>query len=127
MYDLILKNGNVLLPDKSIEKLDIGIKKNKISQIGSISNKMGKTILNIENLIALPGVIDTQVPFRDPGLTHKEDILHGTMGAVLGGVTTIFEMPNTLPPTIDKKSLNFKFSPPKIYLSPIFPFLRARK
>ena len=110
MYDLILKNGNVLLPDKSIEKLDIGIKKNKISQIGSISNKMGKTILNIENLIALPGVIDTQVHFREPGLTHKEDILHGTMGAVLGGVTTIFEMPNTLPPTIDKKSLNFKLN-----------------
>lgn len=110
MYDLVLKNGNVLLPNKSIEKVDIGIKRNKILQIGSISKKMGKIILNIDNLIAIPGVIDTQVHFREPGLTHKEDILHGTMGAVLGGVTTIFEMPNTLPPTIDKKSLNFKLS-----------------
>ena len=110
MYDLILKNGNVLLPNKSIEKLDLGITGDKISKIGVIPKTKGKKVLNIDNLLAMPGAIDTQVHFREPGFTHKEDILHGTMGAIKGGVTTIFEMPNTSPPTIDKKSFNYKLN-----------------
>ena len=56
----------------------------------------------------LPGAIDSQVHFREPGLTHKEDIMHGTKGAALGGITTIFEMPNTNPSTTTKEALNQK-------------------
>ena len=56
----------------------------------------------------LPGIIDTQVHFREPGLSHKEDISTGTNAALLGGVTTIFEMPNTSPATINKIELEKK-------------------
>ena len=52
----------------------------------------------------LPGAIDSQVHFREPGLTHKEDIMNGTKGAILGGVTSIFEMPNTNPSTTTEGS-----------------------
>ena len=62
-------------------------------------------IIDCKEKHILPGVIDTQVHFREPGLSHKEDIYSGTNSALLGGVTTIFEMPNTSPATIDKKEL----------------------
>ena len=53
----------------------------------------------------MPGVIDSQVHFREPGLTHKEDIAHGSKAALLGGVTTFLEMPNTTPPTTSEKTI----------------------
>ena len=93
--DIVLKGGNVVLPNNKIEELDIGISDSKINAIGDLSRSSSKEIINIKNLLVIPGVIDTQVHFREPGLTHKEDILHGTMSAVLGGVTSIFEMPKT--------------------------------
>ena len=65
-------------------------------------------VLPIQGLHVLPGIIDTQVHFREPGLEHKETIQTGTMGAVLGGVTTIFDMPNTNPPTETKEELACK-------------------
>ena len=107
-YDLILKNGEAVLPNGSKEKLDIGIKNGLISKLGDLSNSSYKKMINISKLIVLPGAIDTQVHFREPGLIQKEDIYHGTKGAVLGGITIIFEMPNTDPPTINKKELNVK-------------------
>mgnify|MGYP000358476019 CR=1 FL=1 len=107
-YDLILKNGEAVLPNGSKEKLDIGIKNGLISKLGDLSNSSYKKMINISKLIVLPGAIDTQVHFREPGLIQKEDIYHGTKGAVLGGITSIFEMPNTDPPTINKKELNVK-------------------
>ncbi len=61
-----------------------------------------------KGLMVLPGLLDTQVHFREPGLTHKEDIEHGSLGAVLGGVTGFFEMPNTQPPTTTARSLEHK-------------------
>ncbi len=108
-FDLVLKGGNVVLPDNKIELLDIGIIDSKIVSLGDLNKKASKNFLDISGLIVIPGVIDTQVHFREPGLTHKEDIFHGTMGAVLGGVTSIFEMPNTNPPTTNKTELKRKF------------------
>ncbi len=108
-FDLILKGGNVVLPGNKIELLDIGIINSKIVDLGNLNNKPSKKFLDIKGLIVIPGVIDTQVHFREPGLTHKEDIFHGTMGAVLGGVTSIFEMPNTQPPTTNIIELKKKF------------------
>ena len=100
--DLALINGNVFLPSGKIEKINLGIKNSKISYLGNSSNLKAKTNIDVKNLHVLPGCIDTQVHFREPGLTHKEDILHGTKGAIMGGITGIFEMPNTKPPTINR-------------------------
>ena len=107
--DIILQGGSVVLPNNKIEELDIGIRDTKINAIGDLSRSSSQKIINIKNLLVIPGAIDTQVHFREPGLTHKEDIFHGTMGAVLGGVTSIFEMPNTKPPTTNLKELSYKF------------------
>ena len=67
-------------------------------------------IIQAKGLSLLPGIIDTQVHFRDPGLTHKEDFFHGSQGAILGGVTTVFDMPNTQPPTTTLESLQQKMN-----------------
>ncbi len=107
-YDLILKNGRVVLPNYNIEELDIGIIDSKIQFIGQLKSTKAKNIIDLKNLHVLPGCIDTQVHFREPGLTHKEDLESGTLGAVLGGITGIFEMPNTSPPTITKNDFEFK-------------------
>ena len=106
--DLVILGGDVVLPDMTIKKQDIGVRGSKISILGDLTNYPTKKKINAENLKIIPGVIDTQVHFREPGLTHKEDIFHGTKGAVLGGVTSIFEMPNTKPPTICKNEFKKK-------------------
>ena len=107
-FDLVLKNGLVVLPNNKVEKTDIAINKGKITELGSVNNDQAKQVIDLKGLIVIPGAIDTQVHFREPGLTHKEDIYHGTKGAVLGGITTIFEMPNTSPATINKRELDVK-------------------
>ena len=95
-FDLGLSNGIVYHKNK-FQKLSIGIKKNKIIYIGDIYKKDCNQLLDCTDKYVLPGIIDSQVHFREPGLTHKEDIEHGTKSALLGGVTSIFEMPNTSP------------------------------
>ena len=92
--------------NEKIEKVDIGIKDSKITEIGNL--KVNNLKSDVKNLLVLPGAIDSQVHFREPGLTYKEDILNGTKGAVLGGITSIFEMPNTKPSTTTKEALNVK-------------------
>ena len=108
--DLIIAGGEVFLPNSSIEKIDIGIKDSKIVELGDLSKKDCEKKIVVNNLIVLPGAIDSQVHFREPGLTHKEDIMNGTKGAILGGVTSIFEMPNTNPSTTTEAALNEKIS-----------------
>ena len=108
--DLIITGGDAVLPNSSIEKIDIGVKGSKIVELGDLSKKDCEKKIVINNLIVLPGAIDTQVHFREPGLTHKEDIMNGTKGAILGGITSIFEMPNTNPSTTTKAALNEKLS-----------------
>ena len=108
--DLVITGGDVFLPNSSIEKIDIGVKDSKIVELGDLSKKDCEKKIVINNLIVLPGAIDTQVHFREPGLTHKEDIMNGTKGAILGGVTSIFEMPNTNPSTTTEAALNEKLS-----------------
>ena len=107
-FDLLITSGDVCLPNEKIEKVDIGIKDSKITEIGNLKNKQFKKKIDVKNLLVLPGAIDSQVHFREPGLTYKEDILNGTKGAVLGGITSIFEMPNTKPSTTTKEALNVK-------------------
>ena len=97
MLDLIIKNGNCYI-NEDFQVTDIGIKEKKIVKIGKIEESSKETI-DAEGLIVLPGCIDTQVHFREPGSTDTEDLNSGSKAAILGGITSVFEMPNTNPPT----------------------------
>jgi dihydroorotase len=97
-YDLVIRNGNVATPN-GMEALDIGVKDGRIATLGSLGQADSAAIFDASGLTVLPGVIDTQVHFREPGLEHKEDLATGTAAAAMGGVTAVFEMPNTKPST----------------------------
>ncbi len=94
---LIIKNGSCYIDGKLI-KTDIGLLGNKIKKIGKIELNSSK-VYDATDKVVLPGIIDTQVHFREPGSTDAEDLESGSRAAVLGGVTALFEMPNTNPPT----------------------------
>src|SRR5437660_2591226 len=98
-FDTILKSGTVVNQDGEGVR-DIGISNGRIAEIGGLGNASAAEVIDCKGLHILPGVIDTQVHFREPGLTHKEDLETGSRGAVMGGVTAVFEMPNTDPLTI---------------------------
>ncbi|MDJ0626579.1 MAG: dihydroorotase [Candidatus Caenarcaniphilales bacterium] len=108
-FDLILKNANCFTV-QGLEQIDIGIKDGVITEISNIGQENGAECLDLSGLTILPGVIDSQVHFREPGNEHKEDLESGTRSAVLGGVTTVFEMPNTKPATTTKEALEDKLS-----------------
>ena len=96
-YSLIIKNGSCYINGK-LTKTDIGLSGNKIKKIGNIELNSSK-VYDATDKVVLPGIIDTQVHFREPGSTDAEDLESGSKAAVLGGVTSLFEMPNTNPPT----------------------------
>jgi dihydroorotase len=102
-YDLILKGATVVNHDGEGVR-DLAIKGGRIAAIGQLSGAAAE-VIDCRGLHVLPGVIDTQVHFREPGLTHKEDLETGSRGAVMGGVTAVFEMPNTNPPTTGAEAL----------------------
>ena len=104
-FDLILKNGTVFTPEAT-EITDIAVKDGKIVDFGSFSD--AEQIIDCTNLYVFPGLIDTQCHFREPGGEHKETLETGTLSAALGGVTGIFEMPNTNPLTITPEAMEFK-------------------
>lgn len=97
MLDLIIKNGSCYI-NEDFQITDIGIKEKTIVKIGKIEESSKETI-DAKDLIVLPGCIDTQVHFREPGSTNAEDLNSGSRAAILGGITSVFEMPNTNPPT----------------------------
>ena len=103
---LLIKNCRIIVKDKLYAK-NILIKSGKISKI---TNKEPKAdlILDAKNNFALPGLIDCHAHFREPGLTHKEDFLTGSMAAAKGGITTIIDMPNTIPNTTTVEALENK-------------------
>ncbi len=103
-YDLILKGGTVVNQDGAGVR-DLGISGGRIAAIGELSSGSAGETIDCRGLHVLPGVIDSHVHFREPGLTHKEDLETGSRGAVLGGVTAVFEMPNTDPPTTNPRAL----------------------
>ncbi len=102
-FDLILRNGTAVLPGFT-GKADIGVRAGRIVAIGALENAAAETV-DCTGLHILPGVIDTQVHFREPGAEHKEDLATGTMAAAMGGVTSIFEMPNTNPLTVTPETM----------------------
>jgi len=97
-YTLIIKNAECYV-DGSLISTDIAIKGNVISKISKNIVETSDQILDAKGLTVFPGMIDTQVHFREPGDPNKETLESGSKAAVLGGVTSVFEMPNTSPPT----------------------------
>ena len=95
-HDLALKNGSVVLPDGTVETT-VYVRNGQISAIGGTAD--AARVVDCTGLTILPGVIDTQVHFREPGAVENEDLETGSRSAVLGGVTGVFEMPNTKPTT----------------------------
>ena len=105
---LLIKNGS-LVNSSGVVKSDIFISGGKITQIGTSLNCEADRVIDAAGKYIFPGLIDPQVHFRDPGLTHKEDLKTGSMAAAAGGITTFFEMPNTNPSTITLEKLEKKY------------------
>src|SRR5665213_4498315 len=106
-YDLVLKGGTIVNQDGEGVR-DLAIRDGRIAAIGdrvASSGASAAEMIDCRGLHVLPGVIDSHVHMREPGLTHKEDLESGSRSAVLGGVTAVFEMPNTDPLTIDEATV----------------------
>ncbi|WP_296578892.1 dihydroorotase [Xanthobacter sp.] len=106
-FDLLLKGGAVATP-AGIAVADIGVTGGRIRAIGDLSAASAGEVVDATGLHILPGVVDTQVHFREPGLEQKEDLETGSRAAVMGGVTGVFEMPNTIPQTTNPSALEDK-------------------
>jgi dihydroorotase len=109
MFDLIIRGGTVATPN-GIAIGDVGVRAGKITAIGSLGAGTARETFDAKGLHVLPGVIDSQCHFREPGNEHKEDLESGSRAAVLGGVTGVFEMPNTWPPTTTRAAMEDKLA-----------------
>lgn len=103
-FDLVLRGGTVVTAGGT-SVADVGVKDGRIARVGDLAAGSGGEVIDCRGLHILPGVMDTQVHFREPGAEHKEDLETGSRAAVLGGVTAVFEMPNTNPPTTSAGAL----------------------
>jgi dihydroorotase len=108
-YDLVIRGGVVVNQDGEGPR-DVGVRAGRIAAIGDLRTASAGATIDAKGLNVLPGVIDTQVHFREPGLTQKEDLETGSRSAVLGGVTGVFEMPNTNPLTTSAQALADKIA-----------------
>lgn len=105
----ILIKGALVINENKIEQLDIWIKNDRIEKIGTQLSVSNATEINADGLYCMPGAIDDQVHFREPGLTHKGNIYSESRAAAAGGVTTFFEMPNTVPQATTQALLEDKY------------------
>ena len=106
-FDLLLTGATVVNHD-GLGIRDIGIRDGRIAGLGRLANAKSRETLDVRGLHILPGVIDSQVHFREPGLEHKEDLETGSRAAVMGGIAGVFEMPNTQPLTTSAATLAAK-------------------
>jgi len=105
----LLVQGGIIMTPYGAERIDIACAGGRIIALGDLAGSWSAwDRLDAKGLMVLPGVIDSQVHFREPGLTHKETFKAGTRGAVLGGVTAVFEMPNTQPLTLSAADIQAK-------------------
>ena len=105
-YSLIIKNGSCYIGGK-FQNTDLALSGNKIKKIGKIDLNSSK-VFDASGKVVLPGAIDTQVHFREPGANNAENLESGSRAAIAGGITAVFEMPNTNPPTSTFKEFNNK-------------------
>lgn len=108
-YDLIVRGGEVV-NHAGRGRADVGVRDGRVAFVGDLGQASAGEVVDATGLTVLPGVIDTQVHFREPGLEWKEDLETGSRAAVLGGVTAVFEMPNTEPATTDAGALADKLA-----------------
>ncbi|HVY02109.1 MAG TPA: dihydroorotase, partial [Caulobacterales bacterium] len=108
-FDLIIRGGEIA-SHAGRGPGDIGVRAGAIAAIGDLSQADAGETFEAAGLTILPGIIDTQVHFREPGNEHKEDLETGARAAALGGVTAVFEMPNTAPPTTSVAALEDKLA-----------------
>ncbi len=108
-FDFIIHGGTVITPGGPV-KTDIGVRDGKIAAFGDLKPGAAARKFDASGLTVLPGCIDEQVHFREPGPTHKEDLESGTRGAILGGIVAVFEMPNTDPATTTKGAIEDKIA-----------------
>ncbi|HEY5289450.1 MAG TPA: dihydroorotase, partial [Caulobacteraceae bacterium] len=108
-YDLIVRGGEVV-NHAGRGAADVGVTAGKVVFVGDLARASAGEVIDARGLTVLPGIIDSQVHFREPGLEWKEDLESGSRCAVLGGVTAVFEMPNTEPTTTDADALADKLA-----------------
>ena len=109
MTSLLITNANVVNEGK-IQALDVLVQDGRIARVGvDLSAQAGDRVLDAGGKHLLPGMIDDQVHFREPGLTHKGEIATESAAAVAGGITSYFEMPNVNPLTINRAALEDKY------------------
>ncbi len=108
-FDLIVRGGEVI-NHAGRGSADVGVRGGKIAAVGDLSQASAGEVFDAAGLLVMPGVIDTQVHFREPGMEWKEDLETGSRAAVLGGVVAVFEMPNTEPTTTDGDALADKLA-----------------
>ena len=105
--ELLIKNARVVSPaDKMNKVADILVRDGKIAQVGENLSSLGE-VIEAAGLCAIPGLVDMHVHLRDPGQTHKEDILTGCRAAAAGGVTSLLAMPNTAPTTDSPETVEY--------------------
>ncbi|WFO74662.1 allantoinase AllB [Desulfurococcaceae archaeon MEX13E-LK6-19] len=118
MSNLLVRGGHIVYPWRIIEG-DILIENGVVKAVGkSIPRPNGVEVVDAEGMLVLPGVVDIHVHMREPGLEYKDDFTRGTLDALMGGVTTVLEMPNTLPPVDTRERLveKAKLLEPKAYV-----------
>ncbi|WP_309628276.1 dihydroorotase [Brevundimonas sp.] len=108
-FDLIVRGGEVA-NHSGRGMADVGVRDGRIAFIGDLGQASAGEIVDAAGLTVIPGIIDTQVHFREPGLEWKEDLETGSRAAALGGVVAVFEMPNTNPNTTDPATLEDKLA-----------------
>ena len=108
MYDIILKNCSIV-NENQIKESDIAIKNQRIDLISTSIDSEAREVIDLNGRYVIPGLIDDQVHFREPGLTHKGDIASESKAGLAGGVTSFFEMPNVNPTTTTNENLTKKF------------------
>lgn len=106
---ILIRGGRVVLPNAVVET-NLLLRSGKIVAIDADAHSAADEVIEARDLVVMPGVIDDQVHFREPGLTHKEDLSTGSAACAAGGVTTYLEMPNTNPPAVDRETLGWKYS-----------------
>jgi dihydroorotase len=111
--DLVIRNGRVAM-SSTLRSSAIAVRDGRVAWIGpNASAPKGHKVIDASGLIVLPGVIDVHVHLRDPGMTYKEDFRSGTAAAAAGGITTVFDMPNNIPPTRDVEAMDIKIKATK--------------
>lgn len=110
MYDLVIRNASIAHPDGTTAAGDVACQNGRITKIDNMISAEAHEHIDAAGQLLIPGVIDPQVHFREPGATDKEDLASGSRAAVRGGVTSFLEMPNCNPPTTDQEQLDWKLA-----------------